>query len=69
MITPLLKTNDCFFETFTELNALDIIIKLDFNGLTALQTVMDPIKLAVQVLSREDANLSTTDSVIFMLLK
>ena len=51
-------------------NAAGVINRLDFNGLAALKTAINPIKLAVEVLSCEDANFSIADNIIaFMLLK
>jgi hypothetical protein len=64
MIEPILKTKIALFETFSELNALEMINNLDFNGLKTLLQAMAPIKLAVEVLSRQDSTLLTANSVI-----
>lgn len=70
MIDSLIKTKNCLFETFADLNKLEIINKLDFAALLSLQEAMEPIKLAVEVLSREDSTLVSADTVIeFMLQK
>lgn len=64
MINPLLKTKVALYDTFTELNKLDIINALDFEALEMLQKAMEPIKLAVEVLSKQDATLVTADTVL-----
>lgn len=70
MISPLLKTKKCLFETFNELNANTIINKLDFDSLAGLRNSIEPIKLAVEALSQEKANLLTAETVVdFMLRK
>ena len=65
----ILKTKHFLFETFTKLNTAYTINRLDFNGLAALKTIMDPIKLAAQVLFCEDANLTIADTVIALMLE
>ncbi|CAF4348505.1 unnamed protein product, partial [Didymodactylos carnosus] len=64
MLGSLLKTKLCLFETFTELNALDLINKLDFKVVEELQEAMAPIKLAVENLSKENSNLLTADFIL-----
>ena len=59
MTELLLKTKKCLFQTFTELNDLDMINKLDFKSLASLHAALEPAKLVVEFLSREDATLST----------
>ena len=69
MTEPLLKTKKFLFLTFTELNALDVINKLDFEPLASLHAALEPAKLAVEFL-REDAMLWTAGTVLeFMLAK
>ena len=47
-----------------------MINKLDFESLASLHAALEPAKLAVEFLSREDATLSTVDTVLeFMLVK
>ena len=41
MAEPLLKTKKCLFQTFTELNALDVINKLDFESLASLHAALE----------------------------
>ena len=70
MIDPLLKTKLSLFETFTDLNEIDLINRLDFQALQTLKDALEPIKLAVEVLSRQDATLLIADTTInFMLDK
>lgn len=70
MTEPLLKTKKCLFETFAELNSLELINKLDFDALLSLQNALIPVKLAVEYLSKENSTLSTADTVMeFMLNK
>ena len=67
---PLLKTKKCLFQTFTELNALDVINKLDFESLALLHAALEPAKLAVEFLSSVGETLLTADTVFeFMLAK
>ncbi|XP_065659767.1 uncharacterized protein LOC136083828 [Hydra vulgaris] len=68
MTAPLLKTKKCLFQTSTELNALGVINKLDFESLASLHAVLEPAKLAVEFLSREDATFSTADTVLKFIL-
>jgi hypothetical protein len=70
MIDPLLKTKKCLFETFNELNAVEEINQLDIESLKALRDAMEPIKISVEALSREDSTLDTATTIIdFMLNK
>ena len=59
-----LKTKKCLFQTFTGLNAVYVINKFDFESLASLYAALEPTKLAVEFLSREDAMLSTADTVL-----
>lgn len=69
MIEPLLNTKLALFETFVELNATEIINKLSFPGLEELLKALNPVKLAVEVLSKEDSSLLTADTVLEFTLK
>jgi hypothetical protein len=70
MAESLLKTKISLFETFADLKELDLINKLDFYSLQNLKDALEPVKLAVEVLSREDATLLTAQTTIdFMLDK
>jgi len=70
MAESLLKTKISLFETFTDLKELDLINMLDFYSLQNLKDALEPVKLAVEVLSREDATLLTAQTTIdFMLDK
>ena len=51
MTEPLTKIKKCLFQTFTELNALDVINKLDFESLASLHAALEPAKLAMEFLS------------------
>ncbi|KAG5683994.1 hypothetical protein PVAND_013247 [Polypedilum vanderplanki] len=64
MISPLIKTKAALFETFAELNSLPIINKLDFEALKILEKAMDPIRVTVLALSRQDATLLTADKAL-----
>ena len=58
------------FQTFTELNAHDVINKLDFESLASLHAALEPAKLAVEFFSRENGTLLTADTVLeFMVAK
>ncbi|KAG5682601.1 hypothetical protein PVAND_011944 [Polypedilum vanderplanki] len=70
MISPLIKTKAALFETFAELNSLPIINELDFEALEILEKAMDPIRVTVLALSRQDATLLTADKALnFMISK
>ncbi|KAG5682939.1 hypothetical protein PVAND_012257 [Polypedilum vanderplanki] len=70
MISPLIKTKAALFETFAELNSLPIINELDFEALEILEKAMDPIRVTVLALSRQDATLMTADKALnFMISK
>ncbi|KAG5672406.1 hypothetical protein PVAND_002537 [Polypedilum vanderplanki] len=64
MISPLIKTKAALFETFAELNSLPIINELDFEALEILEKAMDPIRVTVLALSRQDATLLTADKAL-----
>jgi len=70
MTAPLIKTKNCLIETFNELQMVEIINKLDFISLCTLHESMEPIKLAVEALSSENATLLTAKTIVdFMLHK
>ena len=50
------------------MNALDVINNLDFESLASLHTALEPAKLEVEFLSREDTTLSTADTVLELML-
>lgn len=70
MIEPILKTKTCLFETFMELNAVDMINSVDFESLHSLQAALEPVKVAVEYIGGDSATLLTADTVLdFMLRK
>jgi hypothetical protein len=64
MLEPLVKTEVAIRETLTEFKALEIIETLDFDALKTLLKAMEPVKLAVENLSREDATLMSADTIL-----
>ena len=60
----ILKSKSALFEMFSELNDLNMIFSLDFKELKTLLKAMAPTKLAVEVLSKQDSTLLTTDTAI-----
>ena len=58
------KTEVAIRETLTEFKALEIIETLDFDALKTLLKAMEPVKLAVENLSREDATLMSADTIL-----
>ena len=70
MIQPLLKTENAIRETLQEFNALQMIEAIDFSALKILVKAMEPVKLAVENLSREDATLVSAERILqFMFTK
>lgn len=69
MIDPIIEAKVCLFDTCAELNAYDLIDNVDFEALIALKNSLHPVEVAVRALSRNDANLSTADTIINFMLK
>ena len=64
MLELLVKTEVAIHETLTEFKASEIIETLDFDALKTLLKAMEPVKLAVENLSREDATLMSAGTIL-----
>jgi len=64
MLEPLIKTEVAIRETLIEFNALHLADSVDFIALQSLLNAMQPIKLAVERLSREDATLVSAEIIL-----
>ena len=70
MLEPLIKTEASIRETLQDFKALDLIENFDFGALKSLLAAMEPVKLAVENLSREDSTLMSADTILnFMFTK
>lgn len=69
MIEPLVKTETAIRETLREFNSLNVIEALDFSALKILVKAMEPVKLAVANLSREDATLVSAETILQFMFK
>ncbi|KAL3842795.1 hypothetical protein ACJMK2_020779 [Sinanodonta woodiana] len=64
MLKPVVKTEVSIRETQTEFKALGMIDILDIDALKTLLKEMEPVKLAVENLSRNDATLMIADTIL-----
>ncbi|KAL3842607.1 hypothetical protein ACJMK2_020600 [Sinanodonta woodiana] len=70
MLEPLVKTEVAICETLTELKALKMINKLDFDALKTVLKVMEPVNLAVENPSRNDVTLMNAGAILeFIFIK
>ena len=64
MLGSIVKTEMAIRETFFEFNATHLLDSIDFIALRNLYDAMEPIKLAVQRLSQEDATLASAEIIL-----
>ncbi|KAL3884857.1 hypothetical protein ACJMK2_024958 [Sinanodonta woodiana] len=64
MLEPLVKTEVAIRGTLTEFKAMEMIEALDFDALKTLLKAMEPVKLAVENLSRDCVMLMSADTVV-----
>ncbi|KAL3836151.1 hypothetical protein ACJMK2_021597 [Sinanodonta woodiana] len=70
MLEPIVKTEVSIRETLTEFKALGMNKTLDFDAPKTLLKAMEPVKLAVENLSRDDAmSMNANTSLEFMFNK
>lgn len=70
MLKPLIATEQSIRETLNEFKAQEMIENINFGDLRTLLDAMEPIKIAVENLSKENATLLSADTIIkFMMDK
>ena len=69
MLDSIIKTEMAIRETLFEFNATHILDSIDFIALRNLYDAMEPIKLAVQRLSQEDATLASAEIILEFMFK
>lgn len=64
MLTPLLKTEIEIRATLEEFKANELLENFSFESIKTLQAALEPVKIAVENLSKEDSTLLTADIVL-----
>ena len=69
MLDSIIKSELAIRETLTEFNATYQLDSVDFDALNNLLCAMEPIKLAVERLSQDDATLVSADVILEFMFK
>ncbi|KAG5673183.1 hypothetical protein PVAND_003250 [Polypedilum vanderplanki] len=69
MLESIIKSEQAIRETLNDFNANNLLDSVDFAALHNLYNAMEPIKLAVERLSQEDATLGSADIILEFMFK
>lgn len=69
MLTSVIRSQDAIYDTLSEYNSLHLLEGIDFEHLSVLYNILEPIKLTVEALSRSDCNLEKAQKAVEFMFK